>query len=125
MEIYLENPKTGKEKKLKSGWSWTCFFFYFSGIPLFNRGLAVHGAVMLIFWLVMLATTTVQIHTFVINQNELPFMLADAIAFIMLLPWLFYAIKANKMGVKALLKQGWQISEQTDTKAKVWANNLA
>lgn len=125
MDIYIENPKTGKEKKLKSGWSWTCCFFYFSGIPLFNRGLIIHGVAMLTMWLAMLATSTIQIYTFTINQATLPLMLADAIALIMTPPWFYYSIKGNKLGVKSLLNQGWKISDQTETKAKLWAKNLS
>jgi hypothetical protein len=33
------------------------------------------------------------------------------VALIMLPPWIFYSIKANKMGLAALQSQGWVIKQ--------------
>jgi hypothetical protein len=109
--IKLEHPDTGKVKELKKGWSWTCFFFYFSGIPLFNRGLYVHGAIMITLWLSMFVADYWVAYEDCSIEPCLSILFGDLVALIMLPPWIFYSIKANKMGLAALQSQGWVIKQ--------------
>lgn len=110
--IKLENPDTGKVKELKEGWSWTCFFFYFTGIPLFNRGLFLHGAIMIALWLSMLVADKWVAYENCGVEPCLTILGGDLVALIMLMPWIFYSVKANKMGLAALQSQGWVIKQE-------------
>ncbi len=56
MQIHLRHPGTGDFKTLDTGWSWLLFLACgFLGLPLFFRGLALWGAVMLVLWCLRLA----------------------------------------------------------------------
>ncbi len=48
MKVPFKNPRTGELRQIKLGFSWTLFFFSdFFGLPLFLRGLAGWGWLML------------------------------------------------------------------------------
>jgi len=111
--IKLENPDTGKIRELKSGWSWTCFFFYFTGIPLFNRGLYIHGGVMIALWLSMFVADNWVAYDNCDVEPCLTILGGDLVALIMVPPWIFYSLKANKMGLVALQSQGWVIRSES------------
>ncbi len=122
-EIYLENPEKGGIKKFVPGWSWTCFFFYFLGIPLFNRDLIGHGVAMLLLWVIMITTSGIGVNE-VCAKSCVTIYVGDIVALIMIPFGVFYALKGNKMGIKELQKQGWIVCEPTKNEAKLWAENL-
>jgi hypothetical protein len=113
--IKLENPDTGKIKELKSGWSWTCLFFYYTGIPLFNRGLIAHGIVIVALWLSMFVADNWVAYENCSVDPCLSILGGDLVALIMLPPCIFYSIKANKMGLAALQSQGWVIKPEPES----------
>ncbi len=56
MPITLRHPGTQDIKVVKIGWSWSLFLAGgFLGLPLFFRGLALWGAVILVAWCLRLA----------------------------------------------------------------------
>lgn len=58
MRIALTHPGNGDVKFVETGWNWTIFWFAgFFGLPLFFRGLAMWGTVMVSIWGMQLATS--------------------------------------------------------------------
>jgi hypothetical protein len=56
MRVALRHPGTEDLKLVGTGWSWSLFLGAgFLGLPLFFRGLARWGTLMLVLWLVQLA----------------------------------------------------------------------
>jgi len=87
LQVFLQNPRSGETKRLKVGWSWTLFFFAFTGLPLFLRRLYVWGGVFLAFWVLTLAE--------------------PGLWFLFLGMHIWIAIKGNEMAGKNYLDQGW------------------
>jgi hypothetical protein len=110
--VSLRNKATGEIKRLKIGWSWTCFFWSgFLGIPLFLRGLNVWGAVMLALW---------GIGLFLPGQISLTLVLAMiGIGFA-----IFFGGKANAMAGKQYLERGWEFTSpvalSTEKARRAW-----
>ena len=60
MRIALRHPGNGDFKFIETGWSWPIFWYAgFFGLPLFFRGLAMWGTVMVAVWALQLAITVV------------------------------------------------------------------
>jgi hypothetical protein len=58
MQIALRHPSTGKFRFVRTGWSWSIFLGAgFFGLPLFFRGLALWGTLMLALWFLQLAVS--------------------------------------------------------------------
>jgi hypothetical protein len=58
MQVALRHPSTGNFKFIDTGWSWSIFLgAFFLGLPLFFRGLALWGTLMLVLWCLQLAVT--------------------------------------------------------------------
>lgn len=56
MQVALRHPHTGSFKFIDTGWSWPIFLGAgFFGLPLFFRGMALWGTVMLVLWFLQLA----------------------------------------------------------------------
>jgi hypothetical protein len=56
MNVALRQTSTGKIKFIDTGWSWSIFWgASFLGLPLFFRGLALWGTLMISLWFVQLA----------------------------------------------------------------------
>ncbi len=56
MHVALRHAGTGDLKLIDTGWSWSLFLgASFLGVPLFFRGLAAWGTLMLVLWAVQLA----------------------------------------------------------------------
>jgi hypothetical protein len=56
MSLRLVHPGTGAVRFVDTGWSWSIFFgAAFLGLPLFARGLALWGTVMVVVWCTALA----------------------------------------------------------------------
>jgi len=60
MRIALSHPGSGDLKFVETGWSWPIFWFAgFFGLPLFFRGLAMWGTVMVAIWALQVAASVV------------------------------------------------------------------
>ena len=60
MQVALRHPGTGKFKLVDTGWSWSIFLGAgFFGLPLYFRGLALWGTLMLVLWFVQLTVPLV------------------------------------------------------------------
>ena len=56
MQVVLRHNGTGNMRFIDTGWSWSIFLgASFLGLPLFFRGMALWGTVMLILWFLQLA----------------------------------------------------------------------
>jgi len=105
-EVHLKDPRTERIKKIKQGWSWTCFFFFCYGVPLFNRGLIGHGIIMVLLWISVFLTSDIYVGEFC-TKYCVSLSLGDVITLGMFPFCFFYAIKGNEMGIKELQQQGW------------------
>ena len=100
VQVWFKNPRTGEQKKLKVGFSWTCLFFSgFFGIPLFIRKLNTWGGIMvgytLLFYLFGFTVPPVAVVLMIVGLGvEI---------------WL--GIKANEMAAKNYLALGWEFAE--------------
>lgn len=57
MRIALTHPGNGDTKFVETGWNWNIFWFAgMFGLPLFFRGLAMWGTVMVAIWSMQMAT---------------------------------------------------------------------
>ncbi|MFZ2008207.1 MAG: hypothetical protein WB697_08030 [Stellaceae bacterium] len=108
MSISLQYPGTGQVRVFDEGWSWSCFFgATVLGIPLFQRGLVVWGAAMLV----------LDVSTLIVDW-------IDTAAAASLYGWLgliglgasvFFGFRGNAMAAEHALARGWQ---HADTRRK-------
>lgn len=96
VSVFLENPTTKKVAHIKVGWSWTVFFFGWTGIPLFKRKMTAWGVAMIIF---SIAGSAYSIAT----DKPQPA--------ILLIVNIMLAATANKTFAKILLSDGWQFAD--------------
>ena len=137
-QVQFKNPRTGKQKDLKVGFSWTCLFFsWFLGVPLFLRKLNAWGGIAVGYWFAMQVLN--QLVSFYEPYGYRPgltpqtealretvFLLSAGAAIPLALigigvsVWLGF--KANEMAAKKCLQLGWQFAEpQSATTAKATA----
>jgi hypothetical protein len=138
MYITLKNPKTGKLKSMKIGFSWTLLLFsLFFGIPLFLKRLYLLGVISLLIFL-----SSFIIPDFSISQSLFPIVNAwyehksvtvDGAHINYLLMTMFFAgveltlsiifgFIGNKLSAKKYIKDGWvfaQAEQSIIEKAKV------
>jgi hypothetical protein len=117
MRVTLRHPGTGRLKTVDTGWSWTLFLGAgLLGLPLFFRGMALWGAVMVVLWSLQLAE---------------PFIAPDGGAEI--LDWilmlavgglcLFLGAKGNALTARHYLACGYEFAEPESTAARVAAQS--
>ncbi|HEV2300601.1 MAG TPA: hypothetical protein VGR91_03435 [Stellaceae bacterium] len=104
MSVLLRHPVSGQSKVLPEGWSWGCFLGVgLLGRPLFRRGLAVWGAVM------------VSVNTLALALSVAPGRggsdLASALAFVALALDVFLGLKANEMAINRCRNLGWEVAD--------------
>lgn len=101
MSVLLRHPVSGQLKRLPQGWSWACFLgIGLLGGPLFRRGLAVWGALMVTVNMLALATGLVSDS----GLNSLFIVAALALD-------AFLGLKANEMAINRYRNLGWEIVE--------------
>ncbi len=108
MKIALKNPQTGKTKEIKVGFSWTLFFFSFTSIPLFLRGLYGWG---LFFGIYMVAYSSIPS----LNIPDVDMSIAENVEELrksLNMLYLAFAfglgMEGNKLTAKNYLKKGWE-----------------
>jgi hypothetical protein len=101
--VILRNKITGELKKQKIGWSWTCFFWSYLGIPLFIRRLNVWGATVVAFYLTGLL------------MDALPYPEGKAASIVLGIIGFVFAVHfgraANSMAGKQFLENGWEFAD--------------
>jgi hypothetical protein len=104
MSVLLRHPASGRLKRLPQGWSWGCFLGVgLLGGPLFRRGLAVWGAVMVTVNVLALATS--------VTPSGDSSGLHSAFVILALGLDAFLGLKANEMAINRYRNLGWEIVE--------------
>lgn len=111
--VVLVNEKSGREKRLKIGLSWTVSFFApFVGIPLLTRRLFVWaGLIFGAFWFSV-------IMAWPFNPDKIPFLCQVIGIFIYWADTYLFAF-ANNLAGRKLLTQGWSFKEPDSETAQV------
>jgi hypothetical protein len=98
-QVAFMNPRTGKIKDVKIGWSWTLFFFSGFALPLFLRQLYVWGGVIVASWIV--------VELIALPMEEEPETLFSIFSWALFGLSIWFAIKGNEMTAKNYLNHGW------------------
>lgn len=105
MSVALRHPVSGRIKVLREGWSWGCFLGVgLLGLPLFSRGLAVWGAVM------VTVNTVALVLGFESTKSAAA--LANGVWVAALGLDLFLGLKANDMAIRRYLSLGWEFADR-------------
>jgi hypothetical protein len=105
MSISLQYPGTGQVKVLQEGWSWSCFFGATAlGIPLFQRGLVVWGAAMLVF----------DVSAFIVGRidTDAAASLYGCLSLAGLAASVFFGFRSNAMAAEPAIARGWQYADK-------------
>lgn len=106
MSVALRHPVSGRIKVMPNGWSWSCFFGVgLLGLPLFARGLAIWGAVMVSVNAVALVLG--------FEATRSASALAGWIGCLSLGFNLFLGFKANDMAIRRYLSLGWEFADRS------------
>ena len=107
--IQLTQKKSGKEKRIGTGFAWDLFLFAgVFGLPLFWRRLPQWGAVILALW-----CTDLLIGRLPVSEATTRLLEAALFAvFLALQLWLGF--KGNRLTAKAFLTHGWSIGQPND-----------
>ena len=95
MHVTFTNPQTGQQKSVKQGFSWVLFLLTeFYGIPLFIRGLHLHGAIVALIGAVALFSPGFSVLVPLAGLGLIGSMV-------------FYGIKGNELTMAHLERKGW------------------
>lgn len=102
MHIQMSNPHTGESKFVKVGFSWVLFLFsWFFGMPLFFRGLNLHGDFV----------AAACVIGSIITSGPGGEALASLFGLILIGATFFYGFKGNELTYNHLVAQGWRRSD--------------
>jgi hypothetical protein len=107
--IRLTEKKSGKEKRIATGFAWDLFLFAgVFGLPLFWRRLPQWGAVILALWCVDLLIGRLPVSDWATHLAE-----ASLFAvFLALQLWLGFT--GNRLTAKAYVTHGWSVEQPND-----------
>jgi hypothetical protein len=95
MPVTFVNPQTGQQKIVRSGFSWVLFLLVeFFGIPLFIRGLHLHGAIVAVIGMVAAFSPGFS-------------SLVPLAGFALIGAMVYYGIKGNELTMQHLERNGW------------------
>ncbi|MCP5386897.1 MAG: hypothetical protein H6916_08780 [Novosphingobium sp.] len=95
MFVTFTNPQTGEQKIVKQGFSWMLFLLTeFYGIPLFIRGLHLHGTIVAMIGVVGVLSPKIS-------------MLVPLAGLGLIGSMVFYGIKGNELTMTMLERKGW------------------
>lgn len=104
MSVCLQHPLTRQIRVQPEGWSWGCCLGCgFLGLPLFRRGLAVWGAVMVALNMLALAASMMQSAR---AASLYSWLSLGGIALCV-----FFGLRANTMAIERYLARGWEMVE--------------
>ncbi len=105
MSVVLRHPVSGQTKILREGWSWGCCLGVgLLGRPLFSRGLAIWGAVMV--------TVNAVALTLAFESTHSASTLAYWVWLITIGLDLYLGLKANDMAIRRYLSLGWEFADR-------------
>ena len=112
MQVALRHPSTGSFKFIDTGWSWSIFLGAgFFGLPLFFRGLALWGTLMLVLWFLQLAAPMI------VPAD------ADMIEWLLTLAVLglcvFLGFRGNDLSARHFLACGYEFAYPDSTEARI------
>ena len=118
MKIMLRHPGTGDVRTVETGWSWSLLFASgFLGLPLFFRGLALWGAVMMIAW-------TLSLLPLVADRPGVEFEAFDwGLTLVSLALCAFLGLKGNALTAKRYIALGYEFADPDGVEARVAAQN--
>ena len=109
MKITLRHAGTGDFRTVNTGWSWSLFLASgFLGLPLFFRGLALWGTVMLVAWSLSLVVAIGA------GAETLDWVLTLA-----MLGWcVFFGLKGNALTGKRYFSLGYEFADPDGVEAR-------
>lgn len=114
MNIALRHSSTGNIKFIDTGWSWSIFLgASFLGLPLFFRGLALWGTVMLLLWSLELAVPFVALS----NEGTLEWLLNIATVG----SCLYLGYRGNALTAKHFVACGYEFAKPDSSEARIAA----
>jgi len=117
MRVTLKHPSSGRLKFVETGWSWSLFLGAGAlGLPLFFRGMALWGAVMVVLWSLQLA------EPFIAPDGD-----ADTLDWILTLGvaglCFFLGFKGNALTARHYLACGYDFAEPDSVEARLAAES--
>lgn len=114
MQVALRHPGTGKFKFVDTGWSWSIFLGAgFFGLPLYFRGLALWGTLMLVLWFVQLTVPLVA----AANGAMLEWLLTFAVVGLCF----YLGFRGNALSARHLVACGYEFADPQSPEARIAA----
>lgn len=118
MKITLRHSGTGDLRVVNTGWSWSLFLASgFLGLPLFFRGLALWGTVMMVAWCLRFIAPLVAGTE--ANAGALDWILTT----ILLALCVFFGLKGNALTAKRYLSLGYEFANPDAAEARAAAQS--
>lgn len=115
MSIALRHRSTGNFKFIGTGWSWPIFMGAgLLGLPLFFRGLALWGTLMMTLWCLQVTVPFAS----VTNDNTLEWLLNIAIMGFSV----FLGIRGNALSAKHFFACGYEFANPDSSEARIAAD---
>jgi len=115
MSITLRHTGTGHLKFVDTGWSWSLFLSSgFLGLPLFFRGLALWGTVMMFAWALSLAPLMMAISGVGTDLAALDW----ALALIVGVLCVFFGFKGNALAARRYISLGYEFANPDSAEAR-------
>lgn len=114
MQVALRHPGSGDFKFVDIGWSWPIFWCAgFFGLPLFFRGLAMWGTVMVAVWAMQLAAT------FVSESVERAATTHWVLGVVSLGLCVYLGLKGNALSARHFIACGYDFAKPESVEARV------
>jgi hypothetical protein len=114
MNIALRHRGSGNIKFIDTGWSWSIFMgASFLGLPLFFRGLALWGTLMMVLWCLQVAVPFVSVS----DANTLEWLVNIAIAGLCL----YLGSRGNALSAKHFIACGYEFANPDSIEARIAA----
>lgn len=112
MQIALRHHGTGNMRFIDTGWSWSLFLgASFLGLPLFFRGMAMWGTLMMVLWCLKLA----------VSLTSAPETLDWILTFVVTGACLFLGFQGNAMSARHFVACGYDFAYPDSTEARIAA----
>ena len=113
MRMTLRHPATGDFRFVDTGWSWSLFLGSgFFGLPLFFRGLAHWGCVMLVAWCLRFTTS------YIVATSGSSETLDWILNIVLMALALFFGFKGNEMTANRYISLGYEVVNNDDPAAR-------
>ena len=118
MATTLRHPGTRDIKVVQTGWSWTLFLAGgFLGLPLFFRGLALWGAVMLVAWTLRIAVP------FMAVSEASAATLGTVLTVVVTVLCVFFGLKGNALTARRYFALGYEFDRPDSPEARLAAES--